>query len=83
MTTHFRLRGVFRRIFEKEGMEIKNETTAQDVPGWDSLTHIDLIIQIEEEFGITFTVNDLIGLANVGEMLSLIERKLLAKECKH
>jgi acyl carrier protein len=82
MNIHYRLSDVFRRVFEDKSMEIKNETTAQDVPGWDSLTHIDLIIQIEEEFGITFTVNDLIGLANVGEMLSLIERKLLAKDRK-
>lgn len=82
MTTHERLTSLFWRVFEDERIEIKNETTAQDVPGWDSLAHIDLIIQIEEEFDIKFITKDIIGLANVGEMIELIDQKLLAKTCK-
>lgn len=70
---------VFRRVFDDENLKIEDATTAQDVPGWDSLTHINLIIEIEEEFGLKFTVDDIAGLKNVGEMVDMVEKKLAAK----
>jgi acyl carrier protein len=71
--------GVFRRVFDDETIQLADATTAQDIPGWDSLTHINLIIEIEEEFGLIFTVDDIAGLKNVGEMVAMVERKLAAK----
>ena len=71
--------GVFKRVFDDETIQLADATTAQDVPGWDSLTHINLIIEIEEEFGLTFTVDDIAGLKNVGEMVAMVERKLATK----
>jgi|APSaa5957512493_1039668.scaffolds.fasta_scaffold338560_1 acyl carrier protein len=72
--------GVFRRIFDDEPLQLLDETTAQDIPGWDSLTHINLIIEIEEEFGLRFNIDDIADLKNVGEMVEMVERKLIAKE---
>ncbi len=70
---------VFRRVFDDETLQLADATTAQDIPGWDSLTHINLIIEIEEEFGLKFTVDDIAGLKNVGEMVAMVERKFAAK----
>lgn len=70
---------VFKRVFDNEMIQLTDATTAQDIPGWDSLTHISLIIEIEEEFGLKFTVDDIAGLKNVGEMVAMVERKLTTK----
>jgi len=74
-----KMTGVFTRIFDDETIQLLDATTAQDIPGWDSLTHINLIIEIEEEFDLKFTVDDIAGLKNVGEMVAMVERKLAAK----
>ena len=51
-------------------------TTAEDIEDWDSLTHIQLIEEIEQEFKIKFTLQEITGLKNVGEFITLVERKL-------
>ncbi len=70
---------VFKRVFDDASISLSDSTTAQDIEGWDSLTHINLIIEIEEEFGLRFTVDDISGLKNVGEMVTMVEGKLAAK----
>ena len=70
---------VFKRVFDDETIHLVEATTAPDIPGWDSLTHINLIIEIEEEFDLKFTVDDIVGLKNVGEMVEMVERKLASK----
>lgn len=79
MDVYSTMTAVFRRVFDDESFELADTTTAQDIPGWDSLTHINLIIEIEDEFGLKFTVDDIAGLKNVGEMVAMVERKLAAK----
>lgn len=74
------LNSVFRRVFDNDAITIFDEMTANDVAEWDSLAHINLIMEIEEEFHLKFTVDDIVGLKNVGEMIELIERKLAARE---
>ena len=72
-----RLTGVFRRIFDDDQVSITPETTADDVEGWDSLTHIQLLVSIEKEFrGVKFNTGEVAGLRNVGEMVSLIAKRL-------
>jgi acyl carrier protein len=70
---------VFRRVFDNETITITDETTADDIEEWDSLAHINLIMEIEAEFDIKFTVDDIMDLKNVGEMIELIERKIAAR----
>ena len=71
-----RLLKVFRAIFNRPSFELHDGMTAKDVPGWDSLNHVNLIIQIEQEFKIRFANNEISALANVGQMKSLIAAKL-------
>jgi len=70
---------VFRRVFDNETITITDETTADDIEEWDSLAHINLIMEIEAGFDIKFTVDDIMDLKNVGEMIELIERKIAAR----
>lgn len=73
-----RVQNVFRDVFEDDEIEITDATTADDIEEWDSLTHIQLIVEIEKEFGIKFTTIETIKLKNVGELIGLIEKKMNA-----
>jgi acyl carrier protein len=70
-----RLTGVFRGIFGNEALSLSRDTTAEDVDGWDSLMHINLIVAIEREFKIRFTTREITGLSNVGDLMDVIARK--------
>ena len=67
---------IFRDVFDDEEIEVLEETTADDIEDWDSLTHITLISEIESEFGFKFSMKDVVGMKNVGEMLNVIEREV-------
>jgi acyl carrier protein len=71
-----RLQPIFRDIFDRDDLTITRESSAENVDGWDSLTHINLISAIEQEFHIRFALGELETLKNVGEMLDLMHRKL-------
>ena len=66
-----RLKNVFQDVFDK-AVDLKDETTAADVPGWDSLNHITLIGTIEDEFDVKFPMKDVVHMKNVGEMVDKI-----------
>jgi acyl carrier protein len=57
---------------------LEDTTVARDVPGWDSLTHVSLIVAIEREFKIRFTSGEITKLENVGALRKLVESKLAA-----
>ncbi len=67
---------VFRYEFDDNSLEIGEETTAADVEGWDSLKHISLIEAVEDEFSIRFTMLEVNGMKNIGEMATIIEERL-------
>ena len=71
-----KLTEVFRDVFDDEELTIRDETTAEDIADWDSLTHITLLSAAEDEFGIKFDMKAVHGLKNVGEMVDLIARLL-------
>lgn len=54
---------------------LKRELTAKDVAGWDSLSHIRLLVTIERKFNIKFTLPEIRELKNVGELTDLIQIK--------
>ena len=71
-----RLNSVFREFFDDEEIELDDETTADDIEDWDSLNHITLMAAAEDEFGIRFTMGEVSGMENVGEMVEIIKRKM-------
>ncbi|MGN0578980.1 MAG: acyl carrier protein [Ruminiclostridium sp.] len=71
-----RLNSVFRDFFDDEEIELDADTTADDIEDWDSLNHITLMAAVEDEFGIRFTMGEVSGMENVGEMVEIIKRKM-------
>ena len=67
------LQEVFRSVFEDDGIVLRRDTTARDVEGWDSLTHVTLLVTLEQRLGIRFKSSEVADLKNVGELLDLIE----------
>jgi acyl carrier protein len=68
-----KLTRIFREVFEDESLVIEDSTTANDIDDWDSLTHINLIAAIENEFGMEFNMKEIIALKNVGDFVNIIE----------
>jgi len=67
-----RLHSVFHDVFDDESITLTDGTTAADIDEWDSLEHINLIVAIEDEFGLKFTMGEVTGMKNVGEMVEII-----------
>ena len=70
-----RLNEVFRDVFDDDTIEVNEDTTAADVEDWDSLNHITLIDAVESEFGVHFTMGEVSGMKNVGEMAQIIKER--------
>ena len=69
-----RLNEVFSDVFE-ETIAVTPQTTASDIEDWDSLTHITLISEVEDAFGIKFSMKEVLGMKNVGEMVDIIQKR--------
>lgn len=67
---------VFIDVLDHDDIVLAPTSTAADVEDWDSLTHIELVVAIEKRFGIKFTLAEIQGYHNVGEMCEGIVRKL-------
>ena len=71
-----KLQEIFQDIFDDDTIELFDDMNANDIEDWDSLTHIQLIVQIEKSFGIKFTTGEVASLKNVGEFISLVQEKI-------
>lgn len=69
-----RLTRVFHQVFANDTIHLTETMTADDVEGWDSFSHINLIIAVELEFNIEFQQNEVMRFENVGDLLRGIEK---------
>ncbi len=76
MTLMEKLNEIFCEVFDDEELIIKPEMTSNDIDGWDSLSHINLVIAVESRFNVRFSQKELLSFKNVGDMLRCIEHKL-------
>lgn len=67
-----RLNKVFRDVFDDDSITVGDATTSADIEDWDSLEHINLVSAVEKEFGIKFTMGQVVTMKNVGEMVDII-----------
>ena len=71
-----RVEEIFREELEIEDLELNDETTAEDVEGWDSLSNIQLVAAMEEAFGIEFSSREILSWDNVGDLIDSIQKKV-------
>ena len=71
-----KLKQILIEVLNHEKFEMKNELTASDVDGWDSLSHMTIITIIEERFGIKFKLREINKLKNMQSLIELIQSKL-------
>jgi acyl carrier protein len=69
------LTSIFREVFDDDSLILQPQLTAADVKGWDSLKQIDILIAVQERFGLKVSSRDLDGLACVGDLVNVIQRK--------
>lgn len=69
------VRNVIIDVLKHDKFEMKDELTAADVDGWDSLTHMVILTEIEKKFGIKFKLKEINKLNNMGDLLHLIDTK--------
>ncbi len=67
-----KLNEVFRDVFDDEEIAVNDSTTSNDIADWDSLEHINLIAAVEQEFGMKFSMGQVVAMKNVGEMMDII-----------
>lgn len=70
------IKDVMADVFDDPSIEPRESMTAADVDGWDSLSHIRLLVSVEQRFGVSFTTVEITDLRNVGELVKLVESKL-------
>jgi len=69
------LEDVFQDEFDDDTIHLTDATTASDIEDWDSLEHINLIIAVEKRFHMKFTMGEVTGTKNVGEMVDIILKR--------
>lgn len=74
MTVRARVQAIFADVFDSPDFDLRDDLRAQDVPGWDSLNHINLIVGIETEFGVQFEGEEIAELSCVGDLFQLLAR---------
>lgn len=75
MTVLAQLEPIFHMVFDDDSIRLRPEMTADDVDGWDSLSHVNLIVAIEGHFKIRFIQKELLTFKNVGDLMNCIAAK--------
>jgi len=70
---------IIRGVFNMEGLEVIWKTSAADVPGWDSFKMVEIIVEVEQRFGVRMETRDMDHIHCVGDMVLRISDKLAAR----
>jgi len=71
-----RLKKVILEVLKLDDFDFQDNTTADQVPGWDSLSHLNVITAVEKEFSVRFKAYELLKLKDVGDLQNVINSKL-------
>lgn len=71
-----RLEKVFKIVFNNETLVISLETCADDIEGWDSVQHLNLLAMIEKEFSIQFEIDDIVMMEKVADIVECIKMRV-------
>ena len=70
-----KLNEIFRDIFDDEEIVVTAETNSGSIEDWDSLEHINLVVAIEKAFQMKFSMDEVTGMKDVGEMVEIIRQR--------
>lgn len=70
------LQVLFRDVLNNNNIQLTEDTSAEDIDEWTSLTHVQLITSMEQTFNIKFALREMMSWQNVGEIMDSIEKKL-------
>lgn len=71
-----KLTPIFRNIFNDENIVLRENITADDIGSWDSLSHMLMIAEVENNFSIKFRLREISNLKNIGSLIELVEAKI-------
>ena len=74
-----RLKQVILKVLAMSDFNMQDDTTANMVPNWDSISHVNVILAIETEYAIKFRGIEILRVKNLGELQRLVDSKLAAK----
>jgi acyl carrier protein len=74
------VRDIIADVLDQPDLQVTPATTAENVEGWDSFNHINIVVAIESHFGIKIHTAEIEELRNVGELVEVVERKLKTKK---
>jgi acyl carrier protein len=70
---------IFRSVFDRPDLDLTPQSNAHNVDGWDSLTHINIVMALEKKYKVKFGLGELQDLENVGDLLKLLDSKISAR----
>lgn len=73
-----KIREILADVTDNDDLKLTETTAAEDVPDWDSINHVKLLIGLESDLGFRFETDEVGGLMNVGDLISLVQKKLAA-----
>jgi acyl carrier protein len=75
MSTLIQLNSVFQEVFDDPNLALRPETSPADIPEWDSIAQVKLVLSTEEAFAIQFAAEELASMYSVGDFVAAIERQ--------
>ena len=69
------LNEIFRDVFDDDEITVEAETNSDSIEDWDSLEQINLVVAIQDTFGIKFNIDEVNAMKSVGEMADAILEK--------
>ena len=66
----------FVSVLEHDNFTLTDQTTADDVDGWESITHMMIISEVEKQFDIKFKLMDLMNMNNIGDLINTIDSEI-------
>ena len=70
-----RLAAVFEKVFDLEPREFSEKLVPEDVLRWDSLGHMSMVMELEERFGLSFEVDEIMEMSSAGKILEILRAK--------
>ena len=70
-----KIQNIFQEVLDDNSIVLREETTSNDIEEWDSLTHIQIVVDIEKKFNIKFSSMEILSWKNIGEMIDCINSK--------